>query len=100
MKRFDQHRKNIVKLIELNKENLLDSHLKYGGVYLCVIAGAGENGEDSLEVELDGGNLAFTYSVSEKYKDELFDFTNLELRSEGVGCYTYICDWEDALSKD
>ena len=49
-------------LIEQNKENLLDSHLKYGGVYLAEIDMG--NGETSLEIELDEGNIGFSLAVN------------------------------------
>lgn len=91
-----KHKKNISLLIERNKEQLLDSHLKYGGIYLCIIEGAGDNGNDSLEVELDDGNLAFTYSVTENEKNELFDFVNDNLREQGIGCYTDYNAWEES----
>ena len=51
-------------LIEQSKENLLDSHLKYGGVYLAQI----DMGDDvfSLEIELDEGNIAFSLMIDNK----------------------------------
>lgn len=53
--------KQIKDLIEINKENLLDSHLRYGGVYLAKIE---EDDETSIEVELDEGSIAFSLKVS------------------------------------
>jgi hypothetical protein len=48
-------------LITQNKENLLDSHLKYGGVRVTCISLS--NDKSSIEVELDTGSLAFSLEV-------------------------------------
>jgi hypothetical protein len=55
--------KTIDELIHQNKNDLLNSHLNYGGVYLSKIEM--DNGT-SIEVELDEGTIAFTLLVDNK----------------------------------
>ena len=52
--------KTIDEIIHQNKNDLLNSHLNYGGVYLSKIKM--DNGT-SIEVELDEGTIAFTLLV-------------------------------------
>ena len=49
-------------LIDQNIDNLLNSHLHYGGVYVAFIDMG--NNTTSLEVELDEGEIAFSLEVN------------------------------------
>lgn len=60
------YQERIRELIENHKEELLDSHLKYGGVYLsCLEESSSEDGQlyNELCVELDEGTIAFSLFV-------------------------------------
>lgn len=59
---MNELKKQVQKLIDLNKDNLMDSQKKYGGVYLALIE-MKEDDCSSIEVELDEGSLAFTLSI-------------------------------------
>lgn len=51
-------------LIQKNKENLLDSQSKYGGVYIARI-NLGQDLGFSIEVELNEGSIAFSLPIKE-----------------------------------
>src|SRR4051812_48309445 len=86
-------------LIKQNLENLLDSHLKYGGVYLAVLDMMDTDGCYSLEVELDEGNISFTCSVSEDEVEALTEYLDSKLRENGIGVFRNYSDFESALDK-
>lgn len=102
MDKFDFTKKQIDDLISQHIEELLDSHFKYGGVYACIIKGAGIAGEDSLEVELNEGVIAFTLSVSPEHGEEILELLDEALRSgkngrPQIGVYRDRSNWEEAL---
>lgn len=61
---MDKLRKQIKDLIKSNKEDLLNSHLNYGGVYIANLDL--EDNKKSVEVELDEGNIAFTLELDNR----------------------------------
>lgn len=56
-------KQTISDLIEEHKKDLLDSHAKYGGVYIGIIDMEDEG--KSFEVELDDGVISFTLTVKD-----------------------------------
>lgn len=84
-------------LIDRNKPELLDSHLKYGGVYLASINML-EDGE-SVEVELHEGSIAFSIREDEFPDEDVYEAVNNLLRVNGIGVYTCHASFEEAMDR-